>query len=111
MKTPYEDDWGSFYSAYSPVFDSKGDVAGIVAVDFGADWYQGKVKQLLFIIFAFILFALICSIILAIMVTGQYNKFFVTLIDKMNDLSNGIQTLINEVETESEKDDFFSLAD
>ena len=84
-ENPYEDDWGSFYSAYSPVFDSKGDVAGIVAVDFGADWYQGKVKQLLFIIFAFILFALICSIILAIMITGQYNKFFVTLIDKMND--------------------------
>lgn len=45
------------------------------------------------------------------MITGQYNKFFVTLIDKMNDLSNGIQTLINEVETESEKDEFFSLAD
>ena len=110
-EVPYEDEWGSFYSAYSPVFDSKGDVAGIVAVDFGTDWYQGKVKQLLFIIFAFILFALICSIILAIMITGQYNKFFVTLIDKMNDLSNGIQTLINEVKTESEKDEFFSLAD
>lgn len=45
------------------------------------------------------------------MITGQYNKFFVTLIDKINDLSNGIQTLINEVETESEKDEFFSLAD
>ncbi len=110
-ENPYEDDWGSFYSAYSPVFDSKGDVAGIVAVDFSTDWYQCKVRQLVFIIFAFLLFALICSIILAIMITGQYNKFFVTLIDKMNDLSNGIQTLINEVETESEKDEFFSLAD
>ena len=65
-------------------------MAGIVAADFGADWYQGKAKQLLFIISTFILFALICSIILAIMITGQYNKFFVTLIDKMNDLSNGI---------------------
>jgi hypothetical protein len=36
----YEDAWGTFYSAYSPVFDSKGKVAGIIAVDFSAEWYN-----------------------------------------------------------------------
>lgn len=42
---PYTDEWGTFYSAYSPVFDSKGSVAGIIAVDFSKDWYEGQQKQ------------------------------------------------------------------
>ena len=32
----YTDAWGRFYSAYSPVFNSNGKVAGIVATDFSA---------------------------------------------------------------------------
>ena len=39
-EVPYSDSWGVFYSAYSPVFDSKGNVAGIVAVDFAVDWFE-----------------------------------------------------------------------
>ncbi|MBR5381325.1 MAG: hypothetical protein IK136_01755, partial [Oscillospiraceae bacterium] len=42
---PYSDAWGRFYSAYSPVFDSSGKVAGIVAVDFSADWYDEQVER------------------------------------------------------------------
>ena len=42
---PYTDKWGQFYSAYSPVFDSKGDVAGIVAVDFSAAWFDEQLSS------------------------------------------------------------------
>lgn len=42
----YEDAWGSFYSAYSPVFDSAGNVAGIIAVDFSAEWYNQQLATL-----------------------------------------------------------------
>ena len=42
---PYKDEWGSFYSAYSPVFDSKGKVAGIIGVDFSKEWYEGQLKE------------------------------------------------------------------
>ncbi len=42
----YEDAWGKFYSAYSPVFDSRGKVAGIIAVDFGAEWYDRQLASL-----------------------------------------------------------------
>ena len=41
---PYEDDWGTFYSAYSPVYDSFGGIAGILAVDFSAEWYDAQVE-------------------------------------------------------------------
>lgn len=36
----YTDRWGSFYSAYCPVFDKKGAVASVVGVDFDAAWYE-----------------------------------------------------------------------
>ena len=42
----YEDAWGAFYSAYSPVFDSEGKVAGIIAVDFSAEWYNQQLADL-----------------------------------------------------------------
>lgn len=42
---PAADRWGNFYSAYSPIFDSKGRVAGIVGVDFNSEWYDRQIRQ------------------------------------------------------------------
>jgi diguanylate cyclase (GGDEF)-like protein len=42
---PYTDDWGTFYSAYAPVFDSRGDVAAVIAVDFDANWYEAQLRK------------------------------------------------------------------
>ena len=108
---PYADEWGEFYSSYSPVFDSKGNVAGIVAVDFSADWYHQRIRQLFYIIVTFISVALIVSIFMAISIAGQYNKFFIALVDKMNDLSNGIQTLVKEVDSGEDDFGYFALSD
>ena len=43
---PYEDKWGRFYSAYVPVFNSKGKVGGIIAVDAEANWYEKRLREL-----------------------------------------------------------------
>lgn len=42
---PTTDEWGTFYSAYSPVFDSNGEVAGIIGVDFTKDWYESQINE------------------------------------------------------------------
>ena len=44
-EVPYTDQWGQFYSAYSPVFDSAGKVAGIVAADFSVEWYDAQLQE------------------------------------------------------------------
>ena len=44
-EVPYTDKWGSFYSAYSPVKDSKGNVVGIVAVDFSVAWFEAQLSE------------------------------------------------------------------
>ena len=43
-QVPYTDRWGTFYSAYSPVFASDGSVAGIVAADFAEGWVNGQLE-------------------------------------------------------------------
>ena len=42
---PYTDAWGSFYSAYSPVFDIYGNVTGIIAADFSVDWFNDQLAE------------------------------------------------------------------
>ena len=44
-EVPYTDQWGEFYSAYSPVFDTSGNVVGIVVVDFSSDWFDGQLTE------------------------------------------------------------------
>ncbi len=42
---PAEDEWGNFYSAYCPIFDSRENIAGIIGVDFDSTWYGEEVRR------------------------------------------------------------------
>ena len=65
---PTTDEWGTFYSVYSPVFDSNGNVAGIIGVDFAKDWYEDQLNQQSgMIILSFILILGICLPIVGVM--------------------------------------------
>ena len=67
-EVPYSDAWGEFYSAYSPVFDSKGDVAGIIAVDFSADWFDGQLSdQMRESVFSYLIILLISLLVAAVL--------------------------------------------
>ncbi len=96
-KVPYEDDWGRFYSAYSPVFDSNGKVSGIVAVDFSAEWYDDQIRtQAITTIVITVISLLIASVILilvGVVATKRFHKLYLEL----NALSDGIETLANEL--------------
>ena len=64
----YEDRWGSFYSAYAPVYDSTGKFAGLVCADFPADWYEGEVETQMRLIIIIVSSAIILSILIIILV-------------------------------------------
>ena len=96
-KKPYSDRWGRFYSAYTPVFDSKGRVAGIVAVDFSADWYERQistqVETTLIISGISLIFA--GAVITTLIV--RYRKRFRTVFSEINTISEEIETFVREV--------------
>jgi diguanylate cyclase (GGDEF)-like protein len=97
---PYEDKWGRFYSSYSPVFDSKHKVAGIVAVDFSASWYEEQIRGLIWTTILMINIALVFSIVIAAIVATQYKNNMGHVFREMNELSDGIETLMREVSPE-----------
>ena len=43
-RIPYSDNRGVFYCAYSPVWASDGEIAGVIAADFNAEWYEKQLK-------------------------------------------------------------------
>ncbi|MBR6315495.1 MAG: diguanylate cyclase [Lachnospiraceae bacterium] len=104
-KDPYQDAWGRFYSAYSPVYDSAGRVAAIVAVDFSAAWFEHQVSLLIWTTVVIIFIALIFSITIAVLIAGKYKQSFSRLYKEMNGLSEGVETLIREVAPETGNDE------
>lgn len=75
----YSDGWGRFYSAYSPVFDSSGHVAGIVAADFSADWYEKQIASQRHSIEIFILFSVLICLVLMWMLAKRTHALEKTL--------------------------------
>lgn len=71
---PYTDAWGRFYSAYSPVFDSAGQVAGIVAVDFSAQWYDDQIAQQQHTTVVCMMISLLFCVLLVFFVTSSLRR-------------------------------------
>ena len=90
----YEDAWGTFYSAYSPAYDSEGNVAGIIAVDFDAEWYDRQLNTLArtTIIVALLSLLVGAAIVITIITRGQRKLMAIK-----GQLDNLETTLLNEM--------------
>ena len=98
----YTDAWGRFYSAYSPVFDSAGEVAGIVAVDFSAQWYDEQIAKQKNTIAGCMTISLLLCIGLVIMVTRQ-------LRERVIEMTGELRTALKEAKIASKaKSNFLS---
>ena len=98
---PYEDDWGRFYSSYSPVFDSKGEVAVIVAVDFSAAWYESQIASFARTILINILIAVVIGAIIVVFIMRNVRNHFRALEEDLNDLTVDVDDITREMETSS----------
>ena len=93
---PYEDAWGRFYSAFSPVFDSEGKVAGVVTADFNAEWYENQVDRIEgTIVIGSVLFTVI-SIAIMYFVSGQYYREMKTIRGDLGELASDLDSLTQE---------------
>lgn len=77
-EVPYTDQWGSFYSAYSPVFDSTGKVVGIVVADFSSEWFDGQLaaqtRSMVLGYAVILLFSLLFAGVLSFLIVKPYVK-------------------------------------
>ena len=102
-KTSHSDEWGRFYSAYSPIFDSEGNVVGIIGVDFNADWYDDKLDSHKAATVMIISAALCVGIVLAFIIFSQNRKSFSAIFKQIDEINSETQKLDNIIMESSAK--------
>lgn len=85
-KKPHADEWGRFYSAYSPIYDSEENVVGIIGVDFDADWYDGVLNSRKAVAVILTMVALTIGIVLSFIIMSQNRKRFSTMLHRLSEL-------------------------
>ena len=94
---PAQDEWGNFYSSYSPVFDSNGRVSGIIGVDFDSEWYNEQVwKNTIFILIISILFTAV-GLTAFFLISSRLRKRFDLLDNELAALSGDVDALTEEL--------------
>ena len=94
---PFTDSWGTFYSSYSPVFDSKGKVAGIVGADFDAKWLDDQIMKHNVTILLISIGAVIVGAIIVLFVTRRIADKFRRLYDELSELTEDIEKLNKDI--------------
>ena len=93
---PYEDVWGRFYSAFSPVLDSAGKVAGVVTADFDATWYETQINRSQWTILLAALLFLSIGIAITLALTGQYNRRIAAIGENLRALAEDLDAMTKE---------------
>lgn len=95
--TPLADRWGNFYSAYSPIFDSAGQVAGVVGIDFSAEWYNMQVRQHTLSIGIISIIAVLIGAAVMVLITNKLRGKFRDLESGLTGLARNVDALTEEI--------------
>ena len=106
---PYADEWGLHYSAYSPVHNSAGKVAGIIGVDFDATWYDEQITSHTRTVILVSLCMLVLGVVIVLFVSINIKKRFKILNKMLVSLADGSGDLTRKLEIRS-GDEFEVLA-
>lgn len=94
---PLEDEWGCFYTAWSPIYDSAGEVVSMVGVDFAADWYDAQISSQARTVIIAIIFSLSIGALTMFLLTIQLRRRFKTLNSEISVLSDDVGMLSEEI--------------
>ena len=100
---PYTDDWGRFYSAYSPVWDSQGNIAGIVAVDFSAEWYEAQIAKQTRAILLNSVVAVALGLALVLTATGRLRRQLRAVMEDVGEVVREVDDLTREINPDAPK--------
>ncbi len=94
---PVMDEWGNFYSSYSPVMNSRGEVAGIVGVDFGSAWYEEQIRNQMLSMTVISAITLVLGGVLIVILTGNLRRRLQAINDELTALSADVDELAEEI--------------
>ena len=94
---PMADRWGNFYSAFSPVLDSRGNVAGVIGIDFDAEWYDAQVREHTVSMAVVTALSVLVGIVAVFLITGNVRRQIRTIERGLAGLSQNVDKLMSEV--------------
>ena len=95
---PYTDSWGTFYSAYAPIWNNaKDQVVMIVGVDVWADWFESNIWSSATSIIIVTVIAAVTGILIGFFITVGIRKRFDLLSNELSGLQGDVTTLISEI--------------
>ena len=95
--SPQADRWGNFYSAYSPIFDSAGEVAGVVGVDFSAAWYEEQLRQHTMSISVISILSVLFGAAVMLLITDKVRKKFFEIDSELSNIAGSVDELTREI--------------
>ena len=100
-KKPYRDEWGEHLSAYSPFRNSKGEIAGLAAVDISTADLNAKQRALLINIIIMFVVIVGISIALLTIIRNTLNRGFFALNEEVENLVRGDGDLTRKINLDS----------
>ncbi len=97
---PYTDDWGTHYTAYSPVYSGK-DIIGCVCIDISYDWVEEQTNGVLRLIIGICGVSFLIGVGLILFIRSMLVRGFNALNDKVEELAGGGGDLTRKIEIHS----------
>ena len=95
---PYTDEWGTYYTAWSPIKDAAGNVVGLVGVDFESSRITDGLRYSMIMIIGSTAILLVFSIFFFVLYSVRVRKRSQKLSDEIAGLSNNLKTVFDEIE-------------
>jgi methyl-accepting chemotaxis protein len=104
------DEWGHFYSAFAPIYDSAGQIVGVVGVDCSVDAIESESKAMMKTVIIIECISLVISLAFALFISGILVRNIKTIDGKVKELAESKGDLTKDIAVYS-KDEVGSIAD
>lgn len=99
---PVEDEWGCYYTAWSTVKDSSGEVVGMVGMDFAADWFDQQMAMNRATVIIVCGVSIIISLVIMSLMTVQLYSRLSQIDKEISFLSANVEELVQLIRKESD---------
>jgi methyl-accepting chemotaxis protein len=103
------DEWGQFYSGFAPIYNSAGEVVGVVGVDCSVDSINEDEQDMLRTVVIIECISILVSLVLALLISGLLSKNVRAIDRKVEELATAEGDLTKEISVHS-KDEVGSIA-
>ncbi len=95
------DEWGSYYSAFAPIFDSEGNVVAIVGVDCSVDSIDAKISDMTKTLVIIEIICIIVAFVISMLMGRLMARNVLTINRKMEELAGTDGDLTQEIKIHS----------